>query len=138
MESIFLGAIDRFCTEEEVSMAYKVDIHADTETSALEAAEPVLLPAGIGDFLPQPTVTPSRSIIHHAGMLREADDSKQKIQPLAVGPEEAGRISGHARSAIYEAIGSGELISFKSGKRRLILIKELEAWLSRTSKSKTK
>lgn len=54
------------------------------------------------------------------------------ITPLAVGPEEAGRISGHARSAIYEAIACGALPSFKSGKRRLILIKELEVWLRRS------
>lgn len=54
--------------------------------------------------------------------------------PLAVGPEEAGRISGHTRSAIYEAIARGDLLSFKSGKRRPILIKELEAWLNRMAK----
>lgn len=56
------------------------------------------------------------------------------ITPLAVGPEEAGRISGHTRSAIYEAIASGDLPSFKSGKRRLILIKQLETWLNRLAK----
>ncbi|MFV3305805.1 helix-turn-helix domain-containing protein [Pseudomonas sp. NY15181] len=56
------------------------------------------------------------------------------IVPLAVGPEDAGRISGHTRSAIYEAIASGDLPSFKSGKRRLILIKQLEAWLNRLAK----
>ncbi|MCY1290900.1 helix-turn-helix domain-containing protein [Pseudomonas aeruginosa] len=56
------------------------------------------------------------------------------VSPLAVGPEEAGRISGHTRSAIYEAIARGDLLSFKSGKRRLILIKELEAWLNRLAK----
>ncbi|WP_121306273.1 helix-turn-helix domain-containing protein [Pseudomonas aeruginosa] len=56
------------------------------------------------------------------------------VSPLAVGPEEAGRISGHTRSAIYEAIARGDLLSFKSGKRRLILIKELEAWLNRMAK----
>lgn len=56
------------------------------------------------------------------------------ITPLAVGPEEAGRLTGHTRSAIYEAIAAGELASFKSGKRRLILTKELEAWLDRLAK----
>lgn len=57
-----------------------------------------------------------------------------RIAPLAVGPDEAGRMTGHARSAIYEAIAKGELESFKSGKRRLILIKSLEAWLNRLAK----
>ncbi len=51
--------------------------------------------------------------------------------PLAVGPEEAGRMTGHTRSAIYLAIAKGELASFKSGKRRLILVTELENWLEK-------
>lgn len=53
---------------------------------------------------------------------------------LAVGPEEAARMTGHSRSAVYEAIARGDLASFKSGKRRLILIKELESWLNRLAK----
>lgn len=53
------------------------------------------------------------------------------LQPLAVGPEEAARASGTTRSAIYEAIARGDLVSFKAGKRRLILIEELKAWLNR-------
>ena len=60
------------------------------------------------------------------------------LPPLAVGPEEAGRMSGHARSAIYEAMAKGELKSFKSGKRRLILVKQLEAWLNRMAKENAK
>ncbi|MCY1440862.1 Helix-turn-helix domain protein [compost metagenome] len=56
------------------------------------------------------------------------------IIPLAIGPEEAGRMSGHTRSAIYDAIAKGDLESFKSGKRRLILVKQLEAWLNRIAK----
>lgn len=56
------------------------------------------------------------------------------IQPLAVGPEEAARLTSHSRSAIYGAIAKGELQAFKSGKRRLILLKELEAWINRVAK----
>lgn len=56
------------------------------------------------------------------------------LTPLAVGPEEAGRMTGHARSAIYEAIARGDLESFKSGKRRLILVTALQAWLNRLAK----
>ena len=56
------------------------------------------------------------------------------IPPLAVGPDEAGNITGHTRSAIYKAIAHGDLESFKSGKRRLILVKSLEAWLNRMAK----
>lgn len=56
------------------------------------------------------------------------------LQPIAVGPEDAARASGTTRSAIYEAIARGELVSFKAGKRRLILIEELKAWLQRMAK----
>lgn len=53
------------------------------------------------------------------------------IAPLAVGPEEAAKLTRTTRSAVYEAIARGELVSFKAGKRRLILIEELRAWLNR-------
>ena len=56
------------------------------------------------------------------------------VQPLAVGPEEAARLTSHSRSAIYSAIAKGQLQAFKSGKRRLILVKELEAWINRIAK----
>lgn len=56
------------------------------------------------------------------------------ITPLAVGPEEAGRMTGHTRSAIYAAIATGELKAFKSGKRRLILMSELSIWIERKAK----
>lgn len=56
------------------------------------------------------------------------------LQPLAVGPEEAARASGTTRSAIYEAIARGDLDSFKAGKRRLIMVTQLQAWLNRMAK----
>lgn len=56
------------------------------------------------------------------------------LQPIAVGPEEAARASGTTRSAIYEAIARGDLESFKAGKRRLILVTQLHAWLNRMAK----
>lgn len=55
----------------------------------------------------------------------------QVLMPLSVGPEEAGQMTGHTRSAIYTAISRGELASFKSGKRRLILVSELQSWINR-------
>lgn len=60
--------------------------------------------------------------------------AQQTLAPLAVGPEEAGRITGHSRSAIYSSIAAGALPSFKAGKRRLILVRELEAWIIRLAK----
>lgn len=58
--------------------------------------------------------------------------------PIAVGPEEAGRLTAHSRSAIYNAIAVGSLRSFKNGKRRLILVSELHLWLNRLAKENSK
>ncbi|WP_313416558.1 helix-turn-helix domain-containing protein [Pseudomonas oryzihabitans] len=58
----------------------------------------------------------------------------QAIEPLAVGPDVAAVMASHSRSAIYKAIAAGELHSFKSGKRRLILVTDLKAWLSRIAR----
>lgn len=58
--------------------------------------------------------------------------------PLAVGPEAAALMTGQSRSAIYQAVAAGELIAFKAGKRRLILLKELEAWINRVAKENTR
>lgn len=48
---------------------------------------------------------------------------------LAVAPAEAARLTGVGRTTIYEAIGAGALKSVKIGKRRLITIEALKAWL---------
>lgn len=53
---------------------------------------------------------------------------------LSVGPEQAAQMTGTTRSAVYEAIARGDLVSFKAGKRRLILVEELKAWLNRMAK----
>ena len=52
---------------------------------------------------------------------------------LVLGLDEAAFRTRHSRSAIYKAIRSGELQSFKSGKRRLILASELERWVKRVA-----
>jgi excisionase family DNA binding protein len=48
---------------------------------------------------------------------------------LAVSPAEAARLAGIGRTTIYAAISSGELSSLKLGKRRLIVVTSLRAWL---------
>lgn len=53
---------------------------------------------------------------------------------LAVGVEDGARAVGGTRDVIYKAIAAGELVSFKLGRRRLILVKELEAWINRKAK----
>jgi excisionase family DNA binding protein len=56
-------------------------------------------------------------------------DSPSKSEPLAVSPGEAARLAGLGRTTIYDALGSGDLKSIKIGKRRLITIDWLRAWL---------
>jgi excisionase family DNA binding protein len=53
---------------------------------------------------------------------------------LSLSVEEAGAAIGVARSAVYEYIARGDLPSFKLGKRRLILMKDLEAWIAKKAK----
>jgi excisionase family DNA binding protein len=60
------------------------------------------------------------------------------LDRLAVSPIEAARIAGIGKTKLYEAMGSGELRSFKIGKRRLILIDELRNWLNQHSRNAPK
>lgn len=57
--------------------------------------------------------------------------SPQTIQPLAIGVEDAARAIGVSRSVIYEIIATGDLPSFKMGRRRMVLAKELEVFVNR-------
>ena len=50
--------------------------------------------------------------------------------PLAVSPADAARLAGLGRTTIYAAIGSGALASLKVGKRRLVMVDDLRAWLA--------
>lgn len=89
------------------------------------------IPAGGID--PDQAISAARSAV--GGFLPgRLDEPAVPPEKIAVSPDEAGRISGHTRSAIYAAIACGDLPSFKSGKRRLILRKELLAWLQKLSK----
>ena len=49
---------------------------------------------------------------------------------LAVSVEEAAAMSGLGRTTIYMALGEGTLRSLKVGKRRLIRIEALKAWMA--------
>ncbi|MFK3641732.1 MULTISPECIES: helix-turn-helix domain-containing protein [Pseudomonas] len=56
------------------------------------------------------------------------------ISPLSVGVDESARLIGVARSMMYELLARGDLQSFKIGRRRLILVKDLEAFIDRQAK----
>ena len=49
---------------------------------------------------------------------------------LAISIVEAARRAGVGRSSIYEAIGRGELKIRKSGRRSLVLVDDLKAWVT--------
>ena len=61
--------------------------------------------------------------------MREHRELRDSADVLAVAPAEAARLAGVGRTTIYEAIGAGALRSVKIGKRRLITIEALRAWL---------
>jgi len=61
--------------------------------------------------------------------------SAEQIAPLSVSVEDAARIVGYSRSGVYELIASGDLKAFKVGRRRLILMTELKAWVERAAKA---
>ena len=52
------------------------------------------------------------------------------IPPLAVSIAEACRISGVCKTSIYAAIKAGTLSVKKSGRRTLVPIDSLKAWLA--------
>lgn len=56
------------------------------------------------------------------------------ITPLSVGVDDGARLIGVARSMFYEILARGEIESFKLGRRRLILVKNLEAFINRQAK----
>ena len=51
------------------------------------------------------------------------------VEPEAVSVAEAARRAGVGRSSLYEAIGRGEIPTIKFGKRRLVRLASLRAWL---------
>jgi excisionase family DNA binding protein len=60
---------------------------------------------------------------------REHRELRGSVGVLAVAPDEAARLAGVGRTTLYAAIGAGALRSIKIGKRRLITIEALRAWL---------
>ena len=62
-------------------------------------------------------------------------NSSGTMDPLAVSVPTATRVSDVGRTKLYEAMADGELLSCKIGKRRLILLEDLRAWLVRQRQS---
>ena len=56
--------------------------------------------------------------------------SQESVQ-LAISIPNAANRAGVSRSTIYNQLGNGNLASLKIGKRRLIRVADLDAWLER-------
>ncbi|PRW84533.1 DNA-binding protein [Pseudomonas simiae] len=65
-------------------------------------------------------------------------NSESRANPNSVGVEDGARLIGVARSAMYDYIGRGEIPTFKLGRRRLILFKSLEAFVSRQAQENSR
>jgi excisionase family DNA binding protein len=55
---------------------------------------------------------------------------------LAISIIEAAKRAGVGRSSIYEAIGRGDLKIRKNGRRSLVLVDDLKAWVSAMPEAK--
>ncbi len=58
-------------------------------------------------------------------------EEKPRVEPLAHSPDRAAVRIGISTRAVYELIASGELRSFKQGKRRLIPDAECQRLVAR-------
>jgi excisionase family DNA binding protein len=54
---------------------------------------------------------------------------RETRKPLAVSPTEGARLLGVSRTTFYSILASGEIASFRLGRRRLIRTEALESWL---------
>jgi hypothetical protein len=52
------------------------------------------------------------------------------MNPLAVSPPEAARMIGLSRSSLYLLFREGKVVPRKSGKRTLVLVEDLQRYLS--------
>ncbi|MEW6273265.1 MAG: helix-turn-helix domain-containing protein [Thermodesulfobacteriota bacterium] len=55
--------------------------------------------------------------------------TEQVVTPLAVAVAEAARLVGVSRSALYDLVSRGELPTARIGRRRVVLLEDLRAWL---------
>ncbi|WP_188910935.1 helix-turn-helix domain-containing protein [Salinarimonas ramus] len=62
--------------------------------------------------------------------MNDKSTSTRNVAPLGLGVSDAARAAGVGRTAVYEALKSGALVARKLGRRTIILIDDLNAWLA--------
>jgi excisionase family DNA binding protein len=65
------------------------------------------------------------------------DHHERTTERLAVSVEDVAAMAGIGRTTLYGALGDGSLKSIKIGKRRLIKVDALEAWINAHEDSET-
>jgi excisionase family DNA binding protein len=65
-------------------------------------------------------------------------NQNSSLDPISVGVDDAARLIGVARSMFYEMIASGEIDTFKLGRRRLVRVKTLEAFIKRRAQENSR
>ena len=58
-----------------------------------------------------------------------------KLSPLAVSAAEAARLLGVSRPTLYQYIGRDDFPSFRLGKRVLVSVAGLQAWIEQQTKA---
>ena len=69
---------------------------------------------------------------------RLGERSEAVMNPSVFSVAEACKIACTGRTALYEAINSGELVAHKRGKRTLFLANELQRWIESFPKLEVK
>lgn len=65
-------------------------------------------------------------------------NQNSSLDQISVGVDEAARLIGVARSMFYEMIANGEIHTFKLGRRRLVRVKTLEAFIKRKAQGNSR
>jgi excisionase family DNA binding protein len=73
------------------------------------------------------------SVVETPQTMTEKDESL--IYPLAVGLDDAAKMVGIGRTNIWRLTMAGEIPSFNIGRRKLILVEKLKAWLLEQAES---
>jgi excisionase family DNA binding protein len=68
--------------------------------------------------------------LHVPSRQAEPDEDHPRVKRLAYSPEEAAEALGISRHLVYDLLRTGQLRSRKAGNRRLIGLRQIEAFLA--------